>query len=165
MSEIISDIIVKHSRTERPVCVVGDFSSIKCCGKHFINIFIIIAILGLSRIGRSVVFIPQDTEEIEISRILEEQQCEVILIKHSNISKLEDALNLGYCKSLRTILYTNEELIEKMEVGFNSRAEETLMEEYDLDVLSLSHLVCTEYKQYGMNIEKDRMMYRISRCY
>ena len=32
MSEIISDIIVKHSHTNSPVGVLGDFSSIKCCG-------------------------------------------------------------------------------------------------------------------------------------
>lgn len=108
-----------------------------------------IAILGLSSIGRSIVFIPQDTEEVEISRILEEQQCEVLLIRHSNISKLEDALNTGYYKNLHTVIYTNEDLIEKMEVGYNSRAEETLMQEYNIDVLSLSHLICTEYTKYG----------------
>ena len=97
-----------------------------------------------------MVFIPQDTEIIDIFRILEEQQCDVLFVKHCNLSKLEDALDIAYCRSLRTVIYTNEEIIEKMEVGFNSRAEETLMEEYNMNVLSLSHLILTEYTQYGI---------------
>lgn len=109
----------------------------------------IVAILGLNSLGRSVVFIPQDTEEIEISRILEEQQCEVALTKHCHLSKLEDALNLGYSRSLHTVLYTQENLVEKMEVGYNSRAEETMVEEMNINVISLSHLILTEYKSYG----------------
>lgn len=32
ISDIISDIVVKYTRTNRPVCVIGDFSSYKCCG-------------------------------------------------------------------------------------------------------------------------------------
>ena len=106
-------------------------------------------ILGLNAIGRSVVFIPQDTETIDISRILEEQQCDVLFVKHCNLSKLEDALDIAYCRNLRTVIYTNEEIVEKMEVGFNSRAEETLMEEYNMNVLSLSHLILTECSQHG----------------
>ena len=94
-------------------------------------------------------FIPQDTEDIEISRILEEQQCEVVLIKHCHISKLEDALNCGYCSSVHTVIYTNESLVEKMEVGYNARAEETLEEELNITVVSLSHLILTEYTKNG----------------
>ena len=31
LSEAIADIVTKYSRTDAPLCIIGDFSSIKCC--------------------------------------------------------------------------------------------------------------------------------------
>ena len=100
------------------------------------------AILGLASIGRSTVFITQDEDLATVSRILEEQHCEVLLTKHSRLVQLEDTLNIGFCRDLRVVLYTDEDLIEKSDMGDmggNARAEETLMQEYDLEMVSLSH--------------------------
>lgn len=128
LSEVIADIVKSYSTTSAPLAIIGDFSSIKCC-----------TILGLASIGRSTVFIPQDEELTTVSRILEEQHCEVLLTKHSRLMKLEDVLNVGLCRDLRVVLYTDEDLIEKSDVGGNVRAEETLIQEYGLELVSLSH--------------------------
>lgn len=83
-----------------------------------------------------------------MSRILEEQHCEVLLTKHSRLMKLEDVLNVGLCRDLRVVLYTDEDLIEKSDVGGNVRAEETLIQEYGLELVSLSHEMYS-YHNYG----------------
>lgn len=129
---------MKYSRTNAPLCIIGDFSTIKCCSiLHFF--FFSSAILGLASIGRSTVFITQDEDLATVSRILEEQHCEVLLTRHSRLVQLEDTLNIGFCRDLRVVLYTDEDLIEKSDMGGNARAEETLMQEYDLEMVSLSH--------------------------
>ena len=127
-----------YSTTNAPLAIIGDFSSIKCYSRRF-SASSRAAILGLASIGRSTVFIPQDEELATVSRILEEQHCEVLLTKHSRLMKLEDVLNIGLCRDLRVVLYTDEDLIEKSDVGGNVRAEETLIQEYGLDLVSLSH--------------------------
>ena len=83
-----------------------------------------------------------------MSRILEEQHCEVLLTKHSRLMKLEDVLDVGLCRDLRVVLYTDEDLIEKSDVGGNVRAEETLIQEYALELVSLSHEM-SSYHNYG----------------
>ena len=93
--------------------------------------------------------IPQDEELATVSRILEEQHCEVLLTKHSRLVKLEDALNIGLCRDLRVVLYTDEDHIEKSDMGGNARAEETLMQEYDLALVSLSHEIYNSQKRGG----------------
>ena len=94
-------------------------------------------------------FITHDQDLPAVSHILEMQRCEIVVVKHSRLSELEDALNLGYCPNLRVILYTDDaDVITQHEIGLNWRAEETLMQENDLYVLSLSHEIITNYADY-----------------
>ena len=108
-----------------------------------------LAILGLSSIGRSVVFVPQDSDSAEIAHVIYEQQCEVVMIRRSRLTQLESALDTSYCKSLRVVLYTECDYVEKTETGDSLRCDETLMEEYNLRVLPLSHIMNEEYSSYG----------------
>ena len=64
-------------------------------------------------IGRSVVFVTQEQQPADILHILEEQHCEVILLKHSRLSQLEEALQCSYCSSLRVVLFTDDDYIDK----------------------------------------------------
>ena len=108
-----------------------------------------LAILGLSSIGRSVVFVPQDSDNAEIAHVIDEQHCEVVMIRRSRLAQLESALDTSYCKSLRVVLYTECDYVEKTETDDSLRCDETLMEEYDLQVLPLSHIMNEEYSSYG----------------
>lgn len=146
---------MKYSRTNAPLCIIGDFSSIKCCSSRNHRLGSLLAILGLASIGRSTVLIPQDEELATVSRILEEQHCEVLLTKHSRLVQLEDTLNIGFCRDLRVVLYTDEDLIEKSDMGGNARAEETLMQEYDLALVSLSHEIYNYQNTGSLFLRED----------
>ena len=90
VSGILADIVKKNARTNAPICVLGDFSSIKCGGST--SLFLSdVAILGLVSMGRSVVFVTQDQQPSDILHILDEQHCEVMLVKHSRLQQLEEA--------------------------------------------------------------------------
>ena len=148
VSGILADIVKKNARTNAPICVLGDFSSIKCGGST--SLFLSdVAILGLVSMGRSVVFVTQDQQPSDILHILDEQHCEVMLVKHSRLQQLEEALQCSYCSSLRVVLYTDDAYIEKSESSSSYLAEDSLVETHDLRVLSLSHVIMTEYADYG----------------
>lgn len=147
-SEIFADIVEKNAHTNAPVCVLGDFSSIKCSG-NCVLYDSLLAILGLVSIGRSVVFITQDKQPADIFHILEEQHCEVILLKHSRLSQLEEALQCSYCSSLRVVLFTDDDYIDKGEGCSGYLAEESLTQTHNLEVLSLSHVIMSEYACFG----------------
>ena len=97
-------------------------------------------------------FISDDHDLTAVSHIIEEQRCEVVIVKHSRLSELEDALNLGYCPNLRVILFADDDGIPQHEVGLNWRAEETLMQENDLLVISLSHEIETEFANFSNSL-------------
>ena len=110
--------------------------------------FFIVAILGVTSAGRSVVFVPSDCDSAEI----EEQHCEVLLVKRSRLCQLEDILDTSYCRYLRVILYTECDYLEKIEMGDILRVEETLIQEYNMTIISLGHVMETEYKDHGMRL-------------
>lgn len=159
ISEIMGKVISSYTHTDSPICVIGDFSVIKCSGMFFFLSFsfqlTFIAILGLASIGRSVVFVPQDSDSAEIANVIDQQNCEVVMIRRSRLPQLESALDTSYGKSLRVVLYTECSYLEKAEMGDILRCEETLIEEYNLDVNSLSHIMNTEYSNYGMKGMND----------
>lgn len=144
LSEIMGNIVKTYSKTDAPLCVMGDFSSIKCS-----------AILGVTSAGRSVVFLPYDCDSAEMASVIEEQHCEVLLVKRSRLCQLEDALDTSYCKSLRVILYTECDYLEKIEMGDLLRVEETLIQEYNLTIVSLGHVMETEYKDHVVTEKLD----------
>lgn len=100
-------------------------------------------------IGRSVVFVTQEQQPADILHILEEQHCEVILLKHSRLSQLEEALQCSYCSSLRVVLFTDDDYIDKGEGCSGYLAEESLTQTHNLEVLSLSHVIMSEYADFG----------------
>ena len=81
--------------------------------------------------------------------MIDEQHCEVVMIRRSRLAQLESALDTSYGKSLRVVLYTECDYVEKTETDDTLRCDETLMEEYDLQVLPLSHIMNEEYSNYG----------------
>lgn len=145
----MGNIVKTYSKTDAPLCVMGDFSSIKCSGMC-LELLFTVAILGVTSAGRSVVFLPYDCDSAEMASVIEEQHCEVLLVKRSRLCQLEDALDTSYCKSLRVILYTECDYLEKIEMGDLLRVEETLIQEYNLTIVSLGHVMETEYKDHGM---------------
>ncbi|KAK8812648.1 hypothetical protein WA538_004509 [Blastocystis sp. DL] len=135
LSETLGKIVQTHSRTSAPLCVVGDFSAVKCS-----------AILGLASIGRSVVFVPCDSDSAEIANIIEEQHCEVLMMKRSRLPQLENALDTSLCSSLRVVIFTECNYVEKIELGDLMRCEETLVQEYNVELVSLNHLIETDHR-------------------
>lgn len=130
------------------MCVVGDFSAVKCSGE-FSRVGSPEAILGLASIGRSVVFVPCDSDSAEIANIIEEQHCEVLMMKRSRLPQLENALDTSLCSSLRVVIFTECNYVEKIELGDLMRCEETLVQEYNVELVSLSHLIETNHRDDG----------------
>lgn len=94
-------------------------------------------------------FITHDQDLQAVAHIIEMQRCEIVVVKHSHLSDLEDALNVGYCPNLKVILTTDDaDIVTQHEIGLNWRAEETLMQENDLLVQSLSHEIAANYNDY-----------------
>lgn len=144
LSETLGKIVQTHSRTSAPLCVVGDFSAVKCSG-ICLTLVSQEAILGLASIGRSVVFVPCDRDSAEIANIIEEQHCEVLMMKRSRLPQLENALDTSLCSSLRVVIFTECNYVEKIELGDLMRCEETLVQEYNVELVSLNHLIETDH--------------------
>ena len=145
----MGNIVKTYSKTDAPLCVMGDFSSIKCSGMG-VTTTLSVVILGVTSAGRSVVFAPSDCDSAEMASVIEEQHCEVLLVKRSRLCQLEDILDTSYCRYLRVILYTECDYLEKIEMGDILRVEETLIQEYNMTIISLGHVMETEYKDHGM---------------
>ena len=151
----------KQTLLSASLVILVYLSAVVCASICFI---LRLAILGLSSIGRSVVFVPQDSDSAEIAHVIDEQQCEVVMIRRSRLAQLESALDTSYCKSLRVVLYTECDYVEKTETGDTLRCDETLMEEYNLQVLPLYHIMNEDYCDYGMHVI-DLMRMRLSIVY
>ena len=142
LSETLGKIVQTHSRTSAPLCVVGDFSAVKCSG-ICLTLVSQEAILGLASIGRC------DSDSAEIANIIEEQHCEVLMMKRSRLPQLENALDTSLCSSLRVVIFTECNYVEKIELGDLMRCAETLVQEYNVELVSLNHLIETDHRVDG----------------